>query len=50
MVNDHALCVVESSGASHEARRGAVRRRLPRECPRDALTVDVDGQPLFLES
>ena len=42
--------VVESSGASHEARRGAVRRRLPRECPRDALTVDVDGQPLFLES
>jgi len=23
MVNDHALCVVESSGASHEARRGA---------------------------
>jgi len=23
MVKDHALCVVESSGASHEARRGA---------------------------
>ena len=50
MVNDHALCVVESSGASHEALCGAARRRLPRECPRDALTVDVDGQSPFLES